>query len=65
MAKNYGIGYSEAPPLTVKVAGASPGYDPFTKSIGKGKSMSAGPISISKATATPSKSTKITMKKRG
>jgi hypothetical protein len=50
-----GIGLREPIVPTVKVAGASPGYDPFTKSISKGMAMSVGPVEISKATGSPGK----------
>lgn len=64
MAEKNGIGYSASVTPTIKAAGASPGYDPFTKSISKGKGMSAGPISIPKTTGTPSRGGKVTMKSR-
>lgn len=65
MSKKNGIGYTEAPEPTIKAAGASPGFDPFTKSIAKGKAMSAGCLQISKETGTPSRAHKISMKGRG
>jgi hypothetical protein len=60
-----GIGITNPITPVLKVAGASPGYDPFTKSIAKGRAMSAGPIEIEKKVFVGgSKSGKITMKSR-
>jgi hypothetical protein len=64
MSQKNGIGYTEAYTPTIKAAGASPGFDPFTRSL-KNTAPSAPPLRISKHTATPSKAAKITMKGRG
>ena len=48
MSQKNGIGMTEPPAMTIKAAGASPGYDPFTKSIKKGKSMSMGAMKVPK-----------------
>ena len=58
-----GIGIAKPYQPTIKVSGASPGFDAFTHSIAKGRSMSVGPIEIEKTTFTPKGGSEMTYAK--